>query len=86
MKFDEFLISRKIDAEAFQNGDPDLYKKWNFSFEQMHPASFTTRYLFNLNSIRRKFTLKKIENTSPSSTSPSASSGKTRPVIRPKIN
>ena len=80
MQFSEYLTSRKIDAVAFEKGAPDVYAEWKRSFDLMHPASFAARYLFKINAIRRKFTLRTEMVSAP--TAPS----KPRPVIKPKIN
>lgn len=80
MHFTEYLSSRKIDALAFEKGAPEVYAEWKKSFDLMHPASFAARYLFKINAIRRKFTLR--QEAPPATTS----TAKPRPVIKPKIN
>jgi hypothetical protein len=79
MNFSEYLASKKIDATAFEGRDPELYRQWMGQFEQMHPSSFTSRHLFQINRIRRKFTLSVLQ--APVTTSPSK-----KPVIKPKMN
>jgi hypothetical protein len=80
MQFSEYLTSRKIDAIAFERGAPEVYAKWKKSFDLMHPASFAARYLFKINALRRKFTLRTEMASTPTTSS------KPRPVIKPKIN
>jgi hypothetical protein len=53
--FEEYLLSKKIEAAQFSKQEPQLYTQWKNSFEQMHPNSFTAQKLFQINSIRRKF-------------------------------
>ena len=78
MEFHAWLQSKKIDPAAFNAGDPERYKVWSGEFMQMHPASFTARYLYQVNAVRRKFTLK------PSAAVTETPAAKSRPVIRPK--
>jgi len=79
MNFEEFLVSKKIDSQAFRAAEPDLWKEWNALFDQMSPVSFTSQKLYLINPLRRKFHLKVIEPTEKPET-PSA----TKPVMRPK--
>ncbi|MFZ9980949.1 MAG: hypothetical protein ACO3FI_02855 [Cyclobacteriaceae bacterium] len=80
MMFDEYLKSKKIDSEAFQKNEPETFSNWKALFEQMHPASFTSRFLFKINGIRRKYMLQ-VETTTmtPAAVKP-------KQVIRPKIS
>lgn len=78
MEFNAWLESKKIDPIAFRTGDPSRYQGWAEAFGQMHPASFAARYLYQINPIRRKFTLR------PTASAPEATVAKPRPVIRPK--
>jgi hypothetical protein len=55
MTFEEYLDSKKIDAESFKTADPSLYAEWLNTFNQLHPNSFTAQKLYVINSIRRKF-------------------------------
>lgn len=80
MLFEEYLISKKIDAQAFQKNDPETFGDWKKLFEQMHPASFTSRFLFKINGIRRNFHLR--SEVPPATPAPV----KSKPVIRPKIS
>ncbi len=55
MTFNDYLISKKIDAVAFQQHDPSLFGEWQYLFGQMHPESFTAQKKFLINKIRRKY-------------------------------
>jgi len=55
MTFEEYLDSKKIDAESFRTADPNLYAEWQNTFNQLHPNSFTAQKLYVINSVRRKF-------------------------------
>ncbi|HTJ49374.1 MAG TPA: hypothetical protein VL443_07960 [Cyclobacteriaceae bacterium] len=57
MTFTDYLISKKIDQEAFQKAEPALFEIWKTEFEQMHPNSFTAQKLYLINPLRRKYTL-----------------------------
>jgi len=80
MSFSEYLISKKIDSEAFHKGSPDQFEEWKTIYAQMHPASFTARYLFKINAVRRKYQLRTAEP------GPASTAAKPKPVIRPKIS
>ena len=80
MLFDEYLKSKKIDPEAFLKNEPEIFSNWKNLFEQMHPASFTSRFLFKINGIRRNFQLRtEVTQATPAAVKP-------KPVIRPKIS
>ncbi|MBT1704348.1 hypothetical protein [Chryseosolibacter indicus] len=70
MNFEEYLISKKIDASAFAAAEPSVFEKWKLDFEQMHPNSFTVQKLNLINPIRRKYHLKVVE--APAKTEPAA--------------
>lgn len=55
MTFEEYLKSKKIDQNLFQNSDSELCKLWENTFNQIHPLSFTEQNKFLVNKIRRKF-------------------------------
>ncbi|WP_353721753.1 hypothetical protein [Dyadobacter sp. 676] len=57
MEFDEYLRSKKIDAEAFKKGDALRYQEWSSLFETMHPESFTAHKKFLINETRRRYHL-----------------------------
>jgi hypothetical protein len=77
--FDAYLVSKKIDGLAFQQGEPDLFALWRQEFELMHPNSFTAQKLYLLNPIRRRFQLK--ESAAPASAEAPV---KPKPVFKPK--
>jgi hypothetical protein len=52
-----YLLSKKIDSVAFLKAEPELWKSWDFEFQQMHPNSFTVQKLNLINPIRRKYPL-----------------------------
>lgn len=58
MNLEEYLISKKIDPVIFKQKEPQLWKAWNYEFENMHPNSFTIQKLNLINPIRRKYPLK----------------------------
>jgi hypothetical protein len=58
MKFEDYLISKNINSDAFKASETSLYLTWENAFILMHPNSFTEQYKFQLNKIRRKYILK----------------------------
>jgi len=58
MSFEEYLLSKKINALAFKSADPEQWEKWQQEFSRIHPNSFTTRNLYLINPIRRKYPLR----------------------------
>jgi hypothetical protein len=58
VNFEAYLISKKIDPAAFEKAEPQLWKTWNYEFENIHPNSFTAQKLYLINPIRRKYPLK----------------------------
>lgn len=57
MSFEEYLVSKKINAVAFQMSDLAQYNEWLRLFLLMNPESFTVQKKFLLNKIRRKYLL-----------------------------
>ena len=57
MTFEQYLISKNIDAKKFLKAEPDRFKEWEVLFEQMHPESFTAHKKFYINPTRRKYLL-----------------------------
>ncbi len=55
MTFDEYLITKKIDAVQFKKSEPERFEEWNVLFAQMHAESFTAQKKFLINSTRRKY-------------------------------
>lgn len=89
MNFEEYLISKKIDAKAFEQAEQVMALEWRQEFNQMHPNSFTAQKLFLINGIRRRFLLKvEVVNQEAKDAKPlaSATPAKPKPIMRPKIN
>jgi len=63
MTFSEYLVSKKINESTFQAQEPERFTKWQSDFELMHPDSFTMRYKFLLNPMRRKYSIEKVEKS-----------------------
>lgn len=91
MNFEAYLISKKIDGEAFLKAEPALYNAWKNEFEQMHPNSFTVQKLNLINPIRRKYHLKEappkpVETGSEAApqASPALPATGAKPVMKPK--
>ncbi|MBX2952182.1 MAG: hypothetical protein KF870_06735 [Leadbetterella sp.] len=57
MTFEEYLISKKIDAVRLKAAEPELFREWEAEFSQMHPESFTARKRYGINPLRRKYHL-----------------------------
>jgi hypothetical protein len=90
VNFEEYLISKKIDGEAFFKAEPVMFNTWKKEFEQMHPNSFTVQKLNLINPIRRKYQLKEVpiksqvkDNEAAPKVSPVIPGG-AKPVINPK--
>lgn len=75
MEFEAYLASKRIDSVRFSTAEPDLWKSWKSDFEQMHPNSFTVRYLNLINPVRRKYQLLVVELPKPAPT----------PAVKPTI-
>jgi hypothetical protein len=83
VNLEAYLISKKIDSAAFLKAEPDLWKSWDFEFQQMHPNSFTIQKLNLINPIRRKYPLPVLaENPEPPT--PTADQPATPPALDPK--
>jgi hypothetical protein len=90
-RFEDFLISKRIDPEAFRTAEPGVWDVWKKDFDEMHPASFTVQKLNLINLVRRKYLLaQKVDpkpgdqQTSGSTTPVPAKSVK--PLIKPRTN
>jgi hypothetical protein len=79
--FEEYLISKKINSEAFKGTEPLLWQEWHQLFEHLSPASFTAQKLYLINPIRRKYQLR--ESMPPASASAEQKPA-ARPMMRPK--
>ena len=58
MTFEEYLVSKKINAGAFRSGEASRFVEWQQLFEQVHPDSFTAQKKFLLNDVRRRYLLR----------------------------
>ena len=58
LNFKSYLVKKKIDPEAFAQGQPEHYREFEYLFGQVHPESFTAQKLFLINRIRRAYPLK----------------------------
>jgi hypothetical protein len=61
MEFDEYLKSKKIDANIFEQEDTSRFKEWRELFTTMHPESFTAQKKFLINEIRRRYLLTEVK-------------------------
>jgi hypothetical protein len=93
VNFDEYLVSKKIDGEAFKQAEPELFQSWKVEFDQMHVNSFTVQKFNLINPIRRKYQVMEKSGDADKPTPAPANSPTTsapvrgpRPVIKPKIN
>jgi hypothetical protein len=93
VNFEDYLASKKIDAAAFRQAEPELFESWKSEFQQMHANSFTMQKLNLINPIRRKYLLKVAElpGPLPVTTTPATDEMKVnakpsvpRPMIKPK--
>ena len=57
--FRQFLESKKISAEKFQQAEPKRFAEWESLFGQVSDASFVAQKLFLINPIRCKYQLEK---------------------------
>jgi len=73
--FDEYLLSKKIDANLFKKAEGQLYASLKDIYDQVSPKSFTSQKLFLINPLRRKY-LSKVEVETPKPK---------RKMMRPKI-
>ena len=59
MTFEEYLITKKIDAEKFKKSEVQRFDEWKYLFAQMHAESFTSQKKFLINTTRRKYQIEK---------------------------
>lgn len=83
MNFSEYLLSKKIDAEAFERYEKSLFDSWKEEFEKMHPNSFTVQKLNLINPVRRKYRLSG-DTTETSASSETPVPKIARPMVKPK--
>jgi hypothetical protein len=55
--FEQYLASKKIDAGAYRQAEPEQYRSFAGIFTQVSESSFTAQKLFLINKIRRRFPL-----------------------------
>ena len=87
--FEAYLISKKIDSDAFNSAEPGVWTAWKREFEEMHPNSFTVQKLNLINPVRRKYPLRKLPDMKPPETTPVTSPAPApnkpaKPVMRPR--
>jgi hypothetical protein len=83
VNFAEYLLSKKIDAEAFERSEKTLFDTWKREFEQMHPNSFTVQKLNLINPIRRKYLIQ-APVSSPMKPEAGPAPATSRLVMKPK--
>ena len=91
MSFEEYLISKKIDSNAFRANEQSRWEEWDKLFAQVSEASFTAQKLYLINPIRRKYQLKDnppvIEATiTPPELDAPPKPKINKPVFKPKIS
>jgi hypothetical protein len=86
VNFEEYLVSKKIDANSFKLSENQLFESWKREFEQMHPNSFTAQKLNLINPVRRKYPLKAEEKSIPETATGTAAVAPkpARPMMKPK--
>jgi len=57
-EFETYLVSKKIDPNLFQQGEPETWQAFRELFYQVSPKSFTMQKLYLINQIRRKYPYK----------------------------
>jgi len=55
MEFEQYLEEKKIDANQFQQAEPERYAVWKREFGQMNQGRFAVQKKFLLNDTRRKY-------------------------------
>ncbi len=59
MEFNEYLRQKNICSASFSAAEPALFQTWSHQYNLLHPASFTEQNKFIINTIRRKYPVKK---------------------------
>ena len=89
MSFENYLVDKKIDTNAFKSAEPDRWEEWNTIFVELSPASFTAQKLYLINPIRRKYPLKISESQKQEIISgtkdPEQNPPSPKPMFKPKI-
>jgi len=57
VSFEEFLTSKKIDFSKFLKSEPIVFSQWKQDYAQLHTESFVMQKKFQINAIRRRFSL-----------------------------
>jgi hypothetical protein len=57
MAFEEYLLEKKINSEAFRQQDSEKWNRLRLLFGQVHPDSFTMQKKFLINDLRRQYRL-----------------------------
>lgn len=83
MMFEEYLVKKKIDSQAFKEHERELWERWKFEFEQIHPNSFTAQKLYLINPIRLKYRLKEELPVKPDETTSTEKESISAPVAKP---
>ena len=85
--FETYLVSKKIDSDAFRQAEPEVWGAWKREFGQMHPNSFTLQKLNLINPIRRRYLLQAVQQKNPvDAPAPlKAVPRPGKPVIKPKL-
>lgn len=55
MNFKEYLLSKKINSQNFEQNNLSIFKEWEDLFNSSHVESFTMQKKFLINDIRRKY-------------------------------
>lgn len=57
VNFEDYLVSKKIDSDAFHRAEGDVWLAWREEFDQLSATSFTAQKLYLINPVRRKYPL-----------------------------
>ncbi|PVY44158.1 hypothetical protein C8E01_101524 [Pontibacter virosus] len=68
MTFEEYLIKKRINREAFAAEDPARYQAWESMYAQMHPNSFYVAVKMVLNNVRLRYHLREEDVPRPATT------------------
>ncbi|GGG08547.1 hypothetical protein [Pontibacter amylolyticus] len=69
MTFEEYLIKKRINRDAFAAEDPGRYRAWESMYAQMHPNSFYVAVKMVLNNVRLRYHLREEDVPRPATTS-----------------
>ncbi|EJF11786.1 hypothetical protein [Pontibacter sp. BAB1700] len=68
MTFEEYLVKKRINKEAFAAEDPARYQAWESMYAQMHPNSFYVAVKMVLNNVRLRYHLREEDVPKPATT------------------